>query len=186
MNPQHGIVSGLGATVADSVGFPWQGRYVTASGNLLADFRYNLTAESMGRLQVCRLYEMTTDAGVRDMLSFLIARDTMHQNQWIAAIKDLEAEGLEMTPCPSSFPQEKELNEVAYKFMNCSPDGQSRQGSWARGASPDGNGQLEYVERPMPRGEVPMPGQVDARFWSTPADPSLAKPATAAVRSGKS
>src|SRR4051794_30146161 len=42
MNPQHLIVSGLGATVADSVGFPWQGRYVTASGNLLADFRYNL------------------------------------------------------------------------------------------------------------------------------------------------
>lgn len=66
MNPQHIIVSGLGPQVADSVGVPWNGRYVTASGNLLADFRYNLTAESMGRLQVCRLYEQTTDPGVRD------------------------------------------------------------------------------------------------------------------------
>lgn len=47
-----------------------------AGGNLLADFRANLNAESQGRLQVCRLYEMTTDPGVRDMLSFLIARDT--------------------------------------------------------------------------------------------------------------
>jgi Mn-containing catalase len=34
---------------------------------------------------------MTTDRGVKDLLSRLIARDTMHQNQWIAAIKELEA-----------------------------------------------------------------------------------------------
>ena len=80
-NPQHLIVTGGGPAVADSVGFPWNGSYVTASGNLLADFRYNLTAESMGRLQVARLYELTTDTGIRDMLGFMLARDTMHQNQ---------------------------------------------------------------------------------------------------------
>jgi len=56
--------------------------------------------------QECRLYHMTEDAGVRDMLSFLIARDTMHQNQWLAAIKELEEDGLEETPVPSNFPQE--------------------------------------------------------------------------------
>ena len=75
-NPQHVIVSGLGATPTDSVGFPWTSRYMIASGNLLADFRFNVTAESQGRLQVSRLYNMTNDLGVRDMLSFLIARDT--------------------------------------------------------------------------------------------------------------
>jgi Mn-containing catalase len=81
MNPQHLIVAGLGPRPANSVGNPWNAGYIVASGNLLADFRYNVTAESQGRLQVCRLYNMTTDRGVRDMLSFLIARDTMHQNQ---------------------------------------------------------------------------------------------------------
>jgi len=45
MNPQHLIVAGFGATPTDSVGFPWTSRYMTASGNLLADFRLNLTAE---------------------------------------------------------------------------------------------------------------------------------------------
>src|SRR5690606_17160397 len=60
-NPQHWIVSGLGATPNDSVGFPWTARYVIASGNMLADFRANLNAESQGRLQVCRLYNMTED-----------------------------------------------------------------------------------------------------------------------------
>ena len=90
MNPQHLIVSGLAARPADSAGNLWNAGFMTASGNLLADFRFNLTAESQGRLQVCRLYNMTEDTGVRDMLSFLIARDTMHQNQWLAAIRELE------------------------------------------------------------------------------------------------
>jgi Mn-containing catalase len=70
MNPQHAIVSGGGAQPADSVGFPFNARYTIASGNLLADFRYNVTAESMGRLQVTRLFALTGDRGVRDMLRF--------------------------------------------------------------------------------------------------------------------
>ena len=84
MNPQHVIVTGSGAAPTDSVGYPWNARYTIASGNLLADFRFNVTAESQGRLQVSRLYQLTDDRGVRDMLSFLLARDTMHQNQWLA------------------------------------------------------------------------------------------------------
>src|SRR3954466_11949380 len=113
MNPQHLIVAGSGPRPVDSAGNLWNAGYTIASGNLLADFRFNVTAESQGRLQVCRLYNMTEDRGVRDMLSFLIARDTMHQNQWLAAIKELEAEGLEGTPCPSNFPEERQKNEVA-------------------------------------------------------------------------
>jgi Mn-containing catalase len=49
MNPQHVIVSGLGASPTDSVGYPWNARYTIASGNLLADFRANLNAEFQGR-----------------------------------------------------------------------------------------------------------------------------------------
>jgi Mn-containing catalase len=68
MNPQHAIVTGLGASPTDSVGYPWNARYTIASGNLLADFRFNLTAESQGRLQVTRLYALTEDPGVRDIV----------------------------------------------------------------------------------------------------------------------
>jgi Mn-containing catalase len=167
MNPQHVIVSGLGATPADSVGYPWNGRYMIASGNLLADFRHNLTAESQGRLQVCRLYEMTDDAGVRDMLSFLIARDTMHQNQWIAAIAELEEEGLETTPVPSTFPQSREKSSVAYQFMNCSTGTESQEGRWASGKTPDGKGTFEYVANPQPMGPEPDPAPADPRVHGT-------------------
>jgi Mn-containing catalase len=171
MNPQHVIVSGLGATPTDSVGYPWTARYTIASGNLLADFRFNLTAESQGRLQVTRLYELTEDRGVRDMLSFLIARDTMHQNQWIAAIAELELEGLERTPVPSSFPRELELGEVAYQFWNCSEGTESREGRWAAGPAPDNQGSFQYLADPAPLGPIPDLGMVDPRVRGTPKVP---------------
>jgi Mn-containing catalase len=133
MNPQHAIVSGGGATPNDSQGFPWNSRYTIASGNLLADIRFNVTAESQGRLQVTRLYQLTEDSGVRDMFSFLLARGNMHQNQWLAAIEELAADGLEENPVPSNFPVEREMGEVAYKFMNFSEGEESAQVRWARG-----------------------------------------------------
>lgn len=171
MNPQHAIVSGLGATPNDSVGFPFTARYIISSGNLLADFRSNLQAESQGRLQVARLYEMTDDAGVRDMLSFLLARDTYHQNQWMAAIEDLEAEGLESTPVPSSFPNEAlQRNENAYQFWNFSKGTESAEGLWAKGTSMDGKGQIEYVENPEPLGDIPMLGPAHPKVYGTSAD----------------
>ncbi|HEX2148033.1 MAG TPA: manganese catalase family protein [Pseudorhizobium sp.] len=172
MNPQHAIVSGMGATPTDSVGYPWNARYTIASGNLLADFRFNLTAESQGRLQVCRLYELTDDPGVRDMLSFLIARDTMHQNQWLAAIKELEADGLEQTPAPFSFPQSREKSEVAYQYWRCSDGTESKQGQWAAGTSPDGKGEFEFLADPKPLGEtVEGLAQLDPKLHSTPKMP---------------
>ena len=174
MNPQHAIVSGLGAQAADSVGVPWNGRYAVASGNMLADFRYNVTAESQGRLQVCRLYEMTDDTGVRDMLSFLIARDTMHQNQWLAAISELEADGLDMTPVPNSFPQEREFSQVAYQFQALSSGEDSAQGRWASGPSMDGKGEFAYV-RPEPMGEAPELPPADPRVFGTARSPMLQK-----------
>jgi Mn-containing catalase len=167
MNPQHAIVSGLGAMAADSNGNPWNAGYIVASGNLLADFRWNLTAESQGRLQVCRLYNMTDDPSVRDFLSFLIARDTMHQNQWIAAIADIERSQLELTPVPSSFPQHLEKSEVAYQFMNFSAGEESAEGRWAHGESMDGRSQFQYVARPQPMGPIGDVPPGDPRLHGT-------------------
>ncbi|WP_432363811.1 manganese catalase family protein [Sporosarcina sp. UB5] len=166
MNPQHVIVSGLGATPTDSVGYPWNSRYTIASGNLLADFRANLNAESQGRLQVVRLYESTTDPGVRDMLSFLIARDTMHQNQWMAAIEELEQNQKPIVP--STFPQNLEKQQVSYSFMNFSKGEESSQGRWATGPSMDKQANFEYISNPEAMGQVPKLEQAPAYIHNTP------------------
>jgi Mn-containing catalase len=171
LNPQHIIVAGSGARPTDSAGNLWNAGFVGASGNLLADFRFNVTAESQGRLQVCRLYNMTEDAGVRDMLSFLIARDTMHQNQWLAAIQELEEEGLERTPVPAAFPPELEMGEVAYQFLDASEGSQSREGRWAKGPSKDGRGQFSYQRMRALTDDEGNLSQVDPRTYGTPAQP---------------
>ena len=135
--------------------------------------RFNVTAESQGRLQMARLYQLTHDGGVRDMFSFLLARDTMHQNQWLAAIEELKAEGLKDTPVPSNFPQEREMSSVAYKFQNFSEGEESSEGRWASGPSMDGKGEFEYVADPAAMGpqmeELDPP--VEPRLYSTPKQP---------------
>lgn len=166
MNPQHAIVSGLGAMPADSVGFPWNGRFIVASGNLLADFRSNLHAESQGRLQAVRLYEMTTDRGVRDTLSFMIGRDTFHQHQWVRAIEELETDGLESHPVPSRFPRELENADAASQFWNNSEGQESAAGAWAKGTSPDGK-EVQYMAQPEPLGQAPTPPPGEARLYTT-------------------
>jgi Mn-containing catalase len=171
MDPQQLIVGGLGAMPADSNGNRWTAGYIVASGNLLADFRYNVAAESQGRLQVTRLYELTDDPGVRDFLSFLIARDTMHQNQWLAAIEELEKDGLEMTPCPSTFPQQLEKTEVSYQFWNQSAGVDSQQGRWASGSSIDGRGKFEYLPQPEPLSGEPQMAPAPPQLHGTGKQP---------------
>lgn len=66
-----------------------------------------LPAEATGRVLACRLYNMTADAGMKEMLKPLIARDTMHQQQWLAVLEELG--GYKGTlPIPNSFPQSEE------------------------------------------------------------------------------
>ncbi len=168
MNPQHEIVTGQGAAAKDSVGNPWSGAFVASSGNLLADFRYNLMAESQGNLQASRLYQMTDDTGVRNMLSFNIARDIMHQNQWQAAIEELQSDGLHDFIVPTTFPLDRVMQSHAHAFWNLSEGNESEEGRWAHGPTYDGQGEFQYLASPKPlttdTGELPI---ADPRLHGT-------------------
>lgn len=164
---QHGIVAGAGARPVDSNGNPWQGSFITASGNLLADFTANANAEMQGRVQVARLYHQTDDHGVKDLLAFLLARDTMHQNQWAAAAAELQAEGYEKLPVPSNFPLDKEDRDVAYQYINFSDGKKAGDGTWASGPTPDGKGDFTYLPEPPAGVPMPPPTKPDVRFYGT-------------------
>jgi Mn-containing catalase len=179
---QQAIVAGAGARPVDSNGNPWQGSYITASGNLLADFTANANAEMQGRLQVARLYHMTDDHGVRDLLSFLLARDTMHQNQWVAAAAELREEGLEDMPVPDKFPLSKEYREASYQYINFSDGQQAAEGTWAKGPTPDGKGEFTYVDEPQPRAPMPPPTRPDARFYGTTDAPNIVEKAAGRIQ----
>ena len=164
---QHAIVAGAGARSVDSNGKPWQGSYITASGNLPADFTANANAEMQGRTQEARLGHMTDDHGVRDLLSFLLARDTMHQNHWIQGAAELRAEGSEDLPVPGNFPQDKEYREVSYQYLNFSDGAAAAEGTWTSGPTPDGNGEFSYHDGPTTSAPMPPPTVPDPRLYGT-------------------
>lgn len=124
------------------MGNPWSGAYVTSSGNLLADFHLNVTAEMQGRLQVARLFHMTVDRGVKDLIRFLVTRDHMHQMMWLRAIEDIQAEGLDGVPVPEAFDLQEDLDGFDRLFIHASDGAASAEGSWASGPAPDGRGKL--------------------------------------------
>ena len=172
MNPQHSIVNGGGAYPFDSNGVPWSGAYITASGNLLADFHLNATAEMQGRLQVARLWHMTDDTGVRDLLKFLLTRDHMHQNMWLAAIEELKSDGLDNVPVPEAFDLDNELEEFQYLYVHASDGADAINGRWASGPAPDGGGEFTVQETLVAHGSRPTLPPGDPRLYGTPpSDP---------------
>ena len=158
MNPRHVLSSGMSAMPVNANGIPFDLSHVYATGNLAADMMANVTAESGGRVLASRLYNMTDDAGMKDMLSFLIARDTMHQQQWMAVIEELG--GLEATmPIPNSTPEAHEATEHSYYFLNTSLDEPTPEGRWTSGPSLDGRAEFSVVEKAEPMGQKPDLGK---------------------------
>ena len=159
MNPRHILSSGLGAMAVDSAGVPFSGAYVIGTGNIAADMYSNVTAEAGGRALATRLYAMTDDHGMKDMLSFLIARDTMHQQQWLAVLEDLGAE--KNLPIPNSFPQDQEAQEFSYAFMSTDVDKPADpKERWTTGKSIDGKNEFSFVHA-QPHGPEPSLGMAD-------------------------
>jgi len=152
------LSAGLNAMPVDADGVPFDMSHVYASGNIAGDMHANITAEGTGRILATRLYHMTDDPGMRDMLAYLIARDTMHQNQWKAVLEELEEEAPQM-PVPNSFPQESENQDFNYTFLGFTADGaEPPTGRWSEGESVDGQGATFSMRAMEPMGEVPPPG----------------------------
>ncbi|WP_408960521.1 manganese catalase family protein [Natrinema sp. 74] len=183
--PRQFLSAGLNPLFVDANGVPFNGNYVIASGNLAADMYANIAAESTGRQLACRLYEMTDDPGMKDMLSYLIARDTMHQNQWIQILKDLgdPEDPYDVVPIPDSFPDEAENQQYNYAFMSTNLEQQpDPEEPWTSGVAPDDEGEFSYFTQhelegydpdiqasdpatfnnPIPEGEDALVGEEDS------------------------
>ena len=160
MDFRHLLSTGLAALPSDANGVPFDASHVYASGNLAADMYANVAAESSGRVLAVRLYNMTDDPGMKDMLSFLIARDTMHQQQWLAAIEEMG--GAASLPIPNSFPQDQEKQEFSYAYFGHMRDGSIPEGRWTEGPSLDGKGQFSArVSEPLGQEPVLAPARPD-------------------------
>jgi Mn-containing catalase len=87
---QQAVVAGAGARAANN---PWQVAVGNVGGNLATDFRTNADAELHRRMQLSQLYQLTDDADVRYLLSFLLARGAAHQRLWRSVDAELREAG---------------------------------------------------------------------------------------------
>ena len=167
MSPRQYLSAGLHALPQDSEGVPFDMSHIYASGNLAADMLANVVAESTGRALACRLFHAAACPDMKDMLRFLIARDTMHQNQWLAVWEELG--GTKAHPIPDTFPMEEELQEVSYKFLGFKKDGGAPpEGRWSSGESVDGKGTFTS-EVWQPRGQTPDLGDAPPEAYAQKA-----------------
>ncbi|MEH3121365.1 MAG: manganese catalase family protein [Sphingomonas phyllosphaerae] len=150
------LSGGLAAMPMDSDGVPFNMSHIYASGNVAADMYCNVAAESTGRVLAVRLFNATDDDGMKKMLHYMIARDTMHQQQWLAVLEELGGPSANL-PIPNSFPQELEDQENNYNFYATAADGTVPEGRWTSGPSVDGRGEFTvFPNRPL--GEEPILG----------------------------
>src|SRR6478736_2918195 len=159
-NIHHYLVAAQGALPVDAAGNPWSGSYVYNSGNLVLDLLYNLMLESTGRLQKCRIYEMTSNSAARSTIAYLIVRDQAHENAFAKALESLGVNWGSVLPIPKTnaekFPEvktllDKGLQSIQYTF---SADDRSQAAKLYRGASPSNDG-TELSTAIMPDG-VPI------------------------------
>lgn len=160
-NIHHYLVGAQGALPVDAAGNPWSGSYVYNSGNLVLDLLYNLMLESTGRLQKCRLYEMTDNKMARSTISYLIVRDQAHENAYAKALETLGVNWRTSLPIPKTnaeqFPEVKKLLDLGLQSKQYSFDltAQSEAGKIFQGASPSNDGTELDASEQAPAG-TPM------------------------------
>ncbi|WP_167138292.1 manganese catalase family protein [Diaminobutyricimonas sp. TR449] len=157
-NIHHYLVGAQGALPVDAAGNPWSGSYVYNSGNLPLDLLYNLMLESTGRLQKCRIYEMTSNKTARSTIAYLIVRDQAHENAYAKALECLGVDWRPLLPIPKTsaeqFPEVRELLDTGLQSKQYTFDlkGQSEAGRIFQGLSPSDDGTTLDLSEQAPEG----------------------------------
>jgi Mn-containing catalase len=147
----HFLVAAQSSRPVDAAGNPWSALYVYDSGNLVLNLLYNLMLECTGRLQKCRLYEMSKNKAFRSTVSYLIVRDMAHEKVFAKALESLGVNWGKVLPVPkvdtSKMPEvkaleRKNLHNQQWTFASDS----SEMAKIFKGSSPFGDGELETLE----------------------------------------
>jgi Mn-containing catalase len=163
-NIHHFLVAAQSARPVDAAGNPWSASYVYDSGNLVLNMLYNLMLEATGRLQKCRLYEMSNNKAFRSTVSYLIVRDLVHEKVFAKALESLGVKWGKSLPIPridtSGMPEvreleQKNLHNQVWTFK--ADDGQTSEiDKIIKGDSPfDDGGVFEVIEGIPPGADVP-------------------------------
>jgi Mn-containing catalase len=100
-NTQQFIAGGKSALPQDSMGKPWTGDYVTATGDLVEDLTHNFFLETGARNNKLKVYEGVEHPAARALTGYLLVRGGVHQVAYARAVEKLTgADLMKMFPSP--------------------------------------------------------------------------------------
>ncbi|WP_113922676.1 manganese catalase family protein [Cognataquiflexum aquatile] len=140
VNPHFFIVSGGTPTLTDSVGNPWSATYIMGMGDLTADLRLNIGAETSAKMVYENLMKFTDDVYVKESLRYLMTREVAHLQMFQAALDSIQ---------PNFPPGILESDpKFSNKYFNMSK-GEDFKGPWNEGKSPLMGEEWQTIEDPL-------------------------------------
>jgi Mn-containing catalase len=158
-NTQQFIAGGASTLVQDSMGKPWSGDYVNATGDLIGDLTHNFFLETGARNNKLKVYEMVEHPAARALTGYLLVRGGVHQVAYARALENLTGADLtKLFPSPR-IPTEKipeckphiERGEHL-KLYRFSPDDFQELAAVFNGPHPETGEDLEVAEEAHPEG----------------------------------
>jgi Mn-containing catalase len=162
LNPQQLLAGGAGTLVQDSNGKPWNGDYVTSTGDLVEDLTHNFFLETGARNNKLKVYEMVDHPAARALTGYLLVRGGVHQVAYARAVENLTGADLSrLFPAPriptEKIPEcqphiEKGEHTKLYRF---SPSDYQELAAVFNGPHPETGDELEVVDD-HPQGVPPF------------------------------
>jgi Mn-containing catalase len=171
-NIHHFLVAGQSSRPVDAAGNPWSASYVYDSGNLVLNMIYNLMLEATGRLQKCRLYQMSNNKAFRATVSYLIVRDLTHEKVFAKALETLGVQWNKALPIPRiDTAGMKEVKELERKNLHNQMWTFTNESSGLedifKGSSPfDDGGELEVIDGHPEGANIPFMPDAPQEFAS--------------------
>ncbi len=140
INPHFFLVSGGTPTLTDSVGNPWSATYIMGMGDLTADLRLNIGAETSAKMVYENLMKFTDDVLVKESLRYLMTREVAHFQMFQAALDSIQP----------NFPPGILQSDPKYsnKYFNMSK-GEDFKGAWNEGKSPELGEEWQFIDDPL-------------------------------------
>jgi Mn-containing catalase len=162
LNPQQIIAGGAATLLQDSNGKPWNGDYVTSTGDLVEDLTHNFFLETGARNNKLKVYEMVEHPAARALTGYLLVRGGVHQVAYARAVERLTgADLMKMFPSPR-IPTEKIPESQPHikkgehtKLYRFSPNDYKELAAVFTGPHPETGDELQVVDE-APEGFPPF------------------------------
>lgn len=140
--PQFLVSSGGGPALTNSQGVPWSAAYINgdANGELTADLRSDIAAESRAKMVYEYLMQYTDDPYVKETLNFLMTREVAHYQMFEAALESIQP----------NFPPGVLQSDPRYSnlYFNLS-DKEAIRGPWNSGETTQFGETVRFVQDPV-------------------------------------